>query len=99
MKVLRVNMMDKEDYNKEITMRKKLQFVNVGWKYTIERIEESGSKVFDIHFPSIRFEADDLKGRTRWLDNEWINLALSEFEKEKGFRPENIKDEYVDRVY
>jgi len=77
----------------------KLQFVNVGWKYTTERIEKSGSKVFDVHFPSVRFEDNDLKGRIRWSDKKWVSLAISEFEKEKGFRPENIKDEYVDRVY
>jgi hypothetical protein len=80
-------------------MRKKLQFVNVGWKYTIERFEKSGSKVFDVHFPSMRFEGNDLKGRVRWLDKQWIGLAIDDFEKEKGFKLENIKDEYVDRVY
>jgi len=40
----------------------------------------------------------DLKGRIRWSDNQWINLAINKFEKEKGSRP-NFKDEYVDRIY
>jgi hypothetical protein len=79
-------------------MRKKLLFVNVGWKYTTERFEKSGSKVFDIHFPSMRFEEEELKDRIKWTNSQWINLALEEFEKEKGFKP-NIKDEYVDRIY
>jgi hypothetical protein len=80
-------------------MGKKLQFINVGWKYTTERIENSGSKVFDVHFPSVRFEGSDLKGRSKWSDNQWVKFAVDEYEKEKGIRVYCFKDQYVDRVY
>jgi hypothetical protein len=83
-------------------MSKKLKFVNVGWKYTTSRIvksKKSAERVYDVHFPSVRFEGKDLKGRIRWTDDQWIKLAIKFFEKEKGFKLEDVKDTYVDRVY
>jgi hypothetical protein len=76
---------------------KKLLYVNVGWKYIIER-NENGSTFYEVKFPEFRFEGDDLKGRTRWTDNQLINLSIDEFEKIKGFRS-NYKDEYIGRIY
>jgi hypothetical protein len=81
---------------------KKLLSVNVGWKYTISQViksETSSDKIFNVKFISIKFEGEDLKGKTKWPDNQWVRLSLKEFKKQKGFEPEVIKDEYVNRIY
>jgi hypothetical protein len=75
----------------------KITSVTVGWKHIKDaKPPKPGYTSFDVSFPKITFSGNDLKGRTRWTDAQWVKHAVGLYQKQKGFKP-HTKDEFVER--
>jgi hypothetical protein len=75
----------------------KITSVTVGWKHITDvKPPKPGHTSFNVSFPKITFSGNDLKGRTRWTNAQWLQYAVGLYQKQKGFKP-HTKDEFVER--
>jgi hypothetical protein len=76
-------------------MTKKLIKVAVFFKYSEDGEKPNSIRVIS---PCITYEGDDLKGRKRNSDDAWYELAIKEYNQEKGKSVQG-KDFFVRRFF
>lgn len=70
---------------------RKVTSVFVYWTFTVEK-----EGLFNVINTTYLFNGNDLKGKSKWSDVKWINLALEEYSSlkstSKSFDKDNVQD-------